>query len=187
MLLQRNVKNVMIRLVKPTVKYWASYLKAMKEFQKEGRPYYDDLGSKCSLKQFGEFVGKLRSREKGRNLPKGHVSESHFWLIDGDSFIGRTSVRHRLTPKLKIEGGHIGYEIRPSKRTQGYGTLILALVIRKARQMGFKKVLVTCNEDNVGSRKIIESNGGVYENRLKAPSGKVKLRYWIHFKKKPHR
>lgn len=46
--------------------------------------------------------------------------------------------------------------------------------------LGITKVLVTCNANNIGSKKIIEANGGVLENAVEMGEGKpMKLRYWI--------
>ena len=76
--------------------------------------------------------------------------------------------------------GHIGYEIRPSKRRQGYDTKILRLGLEKARELDLHRVLVTCDEDNIGSKKIIEHNGGMFENAIEIEGDTVKkLRYWI--------
>jgi predicted acetyltransferase len=43
-----------------------------------------------------------------------------------------------------------------------------------AHQLGIERALITCDWDNVGSRKTIEANGGVFEDRRG-----VKLRYWV--------
>jgi len=85
-----------------------------------------------------------------------------------------------LNSDLLKWGGHIGYEIRPSKRRHGYGTEILRLGLEKAKQVGLHKALVTCDETNIGSKKIIENNGGQFENALAIDGSPVKkLRYWI--------
>jgi predicted acetyltransferase len=42
-----------------------------------------------------------------------------------------------------------------------------------ARGLGIDAVLITCNEDNTGSRKVIEANGGVLEDIRHG-----KLRFW---------
>ena len=42
----------------------------------------------------------------------------------------------------------------------GYGKILLSLALEKARDIGLKKVLVTRRNDNFGSAKVIESNGG---------------------------
>ncbi len=165
----------MLRLVKQTNKYKESFIAGMKEFcEKESKK---DL----TPDNFAAFAAKMRDYEKGRNLPKGYVPSSYYWLIDGSEFIGETTIRHKLTKSLREEGGHIGYGIRPAKRRLGYGKRILALALMKAKELGIKKVLLTCDDDNIGSRKIIEVNGGMLEDRT-VHNGKMKRRYWIDIK-----
>ncbi len=168
----------MIRLVLPNKKYKKSFLRALYELERANEKR-DDLNLKKISKDFAGFTKKLRNRAKGLFLPKGYVPDSIFWLVDGENFIGQVSVRHKLIPPLKREGGHIGYWIRPSKRRKGYGYKILKLALSKAHKLGINKVLVTCKEDNKGSKKIIENNRGVFENKIKLQSGKNELRYWI--------
>jgi predicted acetyltransferase len=126
----------------------------------------------------------LQDQSAGLNLPEGFVPATMFWFIDNEELIGRLQIRHELTPFLLKHGGHIGYYIKPSKRNLGYGNKILSLGLQEARKIGLKKVLITCDEDNSGSRKIIESNGGVQENSIETEKGKPKtLRYWINLNK----
>ncbi|HEX2706374.1 MAG TPA: GNAT family N-acetyltransferase [Candidatus Lustribacter sp.] len=96
------------------------------------------------------------------------------WLVGGSEFLGHLSIRHRLTPVLVELGGHIGYAIRPSARRRGYGTRQLALALPVARGLGLGRLLVTCDEDNIGSARIIERSGGVLED-VRGD----KRRYWI--------
>ena len=126
------------------------------------------------------FVQELHEKKHRSKLKPGIVPGSDFWLIDNNEFIGGLSLRHELNENLLKIGGHIGYEIRPSKRRQGYGTEILRLGLEKAKELGLQKVLVNCDEDNIGSKKIIEHNGGVLENAIDIEGDPVKkLRYWI--------
>ena len=119
-------------------------------------------------------------RENGLLLPPGWVAETVLWLVDNDIFIGRASIRHSLNEHLLKIGGHIGYFIRPSMRRRGYGKSILNLALIEAKKMGLQKVLVTCDETNTGSRKIIEANGGVLENIVEnGLDMPPKRRYWI--------
>ena len=172
-----------MELVKPSIHYKDSFLEAIKEFhaiaEDNSKDLYelniDYLNNNLQL-----YIAKLLSEAEGENLPEGYVPQTTYWLVDNGEFIGRVSIRHRLTEKLLIEGGHIGYDIRPSKRKMGYGKKILALSLSKAKELVIKKVLVTCNENNIGSKKIIEANGGILENRIEMNEGKpAKLRYWI--------
>ena len=81
---------------------------------------------------------------------------------------------------MMIEGGNIGYAIRPSERRKGFGTLILRLTLEKAKNIGLTRVLVTCDADNVASRKIIERNGGVLAGQVVSEhTGKLVMRYFI--------
>jgi predicted acetyltransferase len=51
---------------------------------------------------------------------------------------------------------------------------MLAAVLPVARSLGVDQALLTCDEDNLASRRMIEANGGVLEDKS---GGKV--RYWI--------
>lgn len=179
----------MPKLVTPSVRFQNSFLEAARGYEREYREmgnerikrYADlDLEKLKDEGEFEKFVDKLKAEARGEGLPTGYVPNSIYWLIDGDEFIGRVDIRHQLTPLLKQVGGHIGYDIRPSKRKQGYGKLILKLALEKAGKLGIKDVLVTCDATNIGSKKVIETNGGKFESQVRGEPGKPdKLRYWI--------
>ena len=165
-------------LAEPSVIYRDSFIQSVQEFQTEGRQLHYDLKSITS--DFSAFVQELLYQKDRARLRPGRVPASEFWLIDDNEIIGRLSLRHELNEYLLKMGGHIGYEIWPSKRRQGYGTEILRLGLEKARELGLVRVLVTCDEDNIGSKKIIEQNGGMFENAIEIDGDPVKkLRYWI--------
>jgi predicted acetyltransferase len=104
----------------------------------------------------------------------GYVPGTTLWWADGDEYLGRLTIRHRLTPSLLQVGGHIGYDVRTSARRRGHATAMLAAALPVAHGMGIDPVLINCNEDNVGSRKVIEGNGGVLEDMREG-----KLRFWV--------
>ncbi len=170
-----------MKLIHPTTKYKKEYLAALEEAKREVNR--TSLAKPKENQSFSDFVNILLSQSKGENLPKGYVPATTYWLIDNDEFIGRVQIRHSLTKSLTNTGGHIGYYIRPPKRKKGYGLKILELGLLKARSLGILNVLVTCDINNLGSKKIIESNGGILENTFNEGSGKpLKLRYWIKLK-----
>lgn len=107
-----------------------------------------------------------------------------FWLVDDNKFIGRIKVRHRLNKKLLRKTGHISYIIAKSERNKGYGTQALKLALQKAKELKLKRVLITCKENNLASKKIIEKNGGKFKNAIyaKADDKFKTLRYWIDLK-----
>lgn len=167
-----------MKLELPSVKYEQSYLQALEEGK-------DEIGIAVLRKpkvaeSFTEFVKNILGESKGLNLPEGFVPASEFWLVDRNEFIGRASIRHKLNDQLLKIGGHIGYYIRASKRKMGYGKKILKLALLKAKRLGLTKVLVTCDEGNIGSQKIIEASKGVLEDIVEIGEGKPrKKRYWI--------
>lgn len=172
-----------MKLIHPTTAYKEQFLQATKEYeakQNEDRPDIYGLTLDELNNDFTAYIERVLSESNGENLPDGLVPQTTYWLVDGDEFIGRVSIRHTLTEQLLKEGGHIGYDIRPSKRQMGYGKQILELSLSKAKELGITKVLVTCNENNIGSKKIIEANGGQLENIVEMGEGKPrKLRFWI--------
>ena len=167
-----------IDLVEPSMLLKDPFLEMAGEFREAGEyyPHHEE-----AQQNFGLFIDGLFDKALGIGLPPGYVPGTTFWLVrDGVTLLGESRLRHWLTPALQVEGGHIGYAIRPSARRMGYGTQILALTLEKAVQQGLRKVLVTCDRDNIGSAKIIEKNGGSFFGHSISPrSGKQVSLYWI--------
>lgn len=143
--------------------------------------YGEDRFPPLARQDFPAYLARLDTESRGVDLPEGIVPQTTFWLADQTGrLFGLARLRHRLTPFLLIEGGNIGYAIRPAERRKGFGTAILRLVLPHARALGLERVLVTCDTDNTGSRRIIEKNGGVLDGYAISPdSGKQISRYWI--------
>ena len=130
---------------------------------------------------FRRYLQVLAEQERGEHLPADHVPSTFLFAFDGVRIVGRVAIRHALNPCLERVGGHIGYVVVPEYRRQGYATEMLKQSLEIARQrLGLTRVLVTCDEDNVGSIKTIEKNGGVLESIVSGPDGaKPNRRYWI--------
>ncbi len=136
---------------------------------------------------FGRYLDVLAERERGVNLPPDHVPSTFLFAFKGERIVGRVSIRHRLNGMLTRMGGHIGYVVVPEFRRQGHATAILGLALRFAHDtLGLDRVLVTCDDDNVGSIKVIERNGGVLEDVVSGPDlARPKRRYWIDVRHRP--
>jgi predicted acetyltransferase len=169
----------MTELVLPDVRYRESWADAVTEFP-EGTMHGSGVwelenGMDTTEEGCREAVARLRScADHAVELPENRVHSTYFWITEGDEFVGFLALRHALTPWLLEEGGHIGFSVRPSRRRRGHARRALALALTEAKALGLDRVLLTCDEDNDGSRRTIEHNGAVYEDTRKG-----KRRYWI--------
>jgi predicted acetyltransferase len=118
---------------------------------------------------FGAFVAASRQDREMWGVPM-----TELWYVSGDVYLGGVAIRHRLTPELLREGGHIGYNVVPEHRRQGHATAILALALVRCRALGLTRALVTCDDSNAGSRRVIEANAGVLADVTDGT-----CRYWI--------
>jgi predicted acetyltransferase len=169
----------MTTLVTPDLRLRASWAEAVEEFGERdfmhGSGLWDFDVVDVSPEGAPALVAALLAQaDHATVIPEDRVHCTYFWITDGDEFVGYLALRHSLTPWLLEEGGHIGYSVRPSRRREGHATRALALGVRRAADLGLDRVLVTCDDDNDGSRRTIERCGGVFED---ARNGK--LRYWI--------
>ncbi len=132
------------------------------------------------------ILAKARRYETGEGLPEGRVRSTHFWLVEDGRFIGQINLRHSLTPALERYSGHIGYVVRADQQKKGYGTQLLAMALPYARDvLGLERVLLTCDDDNPASFRVMEKNGGVLENKEWHEEGEKRTlirRYWIELK-----
>jgi predicted acetyltransferase len=125
--------------------------------------------------EFARMVAAIRTEaDPATELPSGLVHQTVLWYVEGDEWLGRLSIRHRLNPALLEVAGHITYGVRPSARRQGHGTRMLAQSLPVAAELGIDPVMVSCDTDNVGSRKVIQAAGGELEDERHG-----KLRFWV--------
>jgi predicted acetyltransferase len=179
----------MASLVAPALLVHASFLAAMAEFQGEGRGAPDDrtgIGSEIRAYAgrwstpdgFAVYVSDLRADALEETPRPPHiVPQTTLWWVDGHEYLGRVGIRHRLTESLRLVGGHIGYDVRPSARRQGHATAMLAAALPVARALGIASALLTCDSSNLASRRVIEANGGMHIPAT--PGDGQTLRFWV--------
>lgn len=164
-------------LARPSEQYKAGYIESVYEYIMENLGV--SWNPQILEEHFDDYLATLRDAET--DPLQGDVPTSYYWLIvDGQTYAGELELRHYLNASLERFGGHIGYKIRPTMRRQGYGTLICELGILEARRMGITDVLITCDDDNIGSQKVIEANGGILQDKINNQRGVLTRRYWIY-------
>jgi predicted acetyltransferase len=129
--------------------------------------------------EFSSFVAELHDEEVGVVAHPGYVPATFRVAVVSDDLVGRVSIRHSLNPRLASVGGHIGYAVRPAFRRRGFATEILRQSLSIAAGLGIDPALVTCDEDNEGSREVILRCAGVPDGTaVDERSGTTKLRFW---------
>lgn len=142
-------------LVEPRREYQKSFENYILAYERKNDTHYLNI-YKRGLEDFHDYLNDLNNLSKGIEIPQGWVRTSTFWLIDNYEVVGVVRVRHQDVSTA----GHIGYDISPCYRNKGYGTQILKLALVEAEKIGIKEVIITCNIDNIASKKIIEKNNG---------------------------
>ena len=111
---------------------------------------------------FDNFLKEVEEKKEG--IGNSGIKEIFFWFMEGNDIIGSGSIR--LNPEIdeytEKVCGHLFYQIIPSKRGKGYGSILCHLLLEKMYELGFKEAVISCFDTNIGSRKIIENNGGEF-------------------------
>ncbi len=168
------------RLERPHLRLAHSYRELVREFVDRGEPLIP-FTLEFAHDDFAALVSRLEACSRGEGLPAGFVAHSTFWLVDdAGEVVGVSNLRHALTEKLRIEGGNIGYGVRPSARRRGHASELLRRTLDEARRLGLEEVLLTCAKTNTGSIATIRACGGRFDSEeFVAARGEVVQRYWV--------
>lgn len=134
---------------------------------------------------FDEWIEDLEQNKHEENLPESYSPHTLYLAInDNNEIVGCIGIRWKQVPILMTFGGLIGYSIRPSQRGKGYASEMLKLALEKFANTSIDNILITCKDFNLASKKVIEKNGGIFENTYtNKDDGYTYLRYWIKNRK----
>ncbi len=172
----------LFELVRPNLPLEKEIVKYKEEFSSSN----GDIDGSSSLNNFDkleDWLKHLMAYERRETLPnKNFVPCVQYILLDpkDNKVIGMLHLRLELNDQLKQIGGHIGYSIEPSERRKGYGTYILREGLKKAKKFQIDNIFITCDDDNIGSKKVIENNKGELKKTVYSEARKCLIRhYWI--------
>lgn len=169
-----------LRLEFPSLKHKDRYQAYKEETLAHGEMFINGDGGCHTFDHYEDWLEEAKKMHLGIDLKEGFVPATTYFLVKEEKVIGCINIRHRLNESLLNFGGHIGYSILPSERKKGYATAMLKMGLLKCKDLGIDPVLVTCDKNNVASRKTIEACGGRFENEWTNPqTGNITLRFWI--------
>ena len=172
------------KLVLPTSKY----SKKIEEFKKTMLENSSGMDGSGALKKdsISLWLKESRDYRLGRNLPDGYVPATQYIYVrkNDNKIVGMLQIRHKLNDFLLNYGGNIGYCVAADERNKNIGTQMLKDGLQKCKKLGMSKVLISCKDTNIASKKVIMANGGKFEDVRILYSDdhleSVKLeRYWI--------
>jgi predicted acetyltransferase len=111
---------------------------------------------------FKKWLVKNENTSKGIHLEDWMVPQTTYWLYVDGSPVGFGKLRHSLTEKLELEGGHAGYSFGEQKRKRIRNPSCCAAAAR-SRTLGIEDLLVTIQKGNAPSVKVALANGGRIE------------------------
>lgn len=167
-----------MELVELEESHWPQFREYREEFWAEGK--YTEVTDEAA---YGKWLNELADAKAGRNLMPGWVASTMYFAFTGSQIVGRITLRTELTETSKLDGGHIGYEVRPSARNRGVATQMLGLMLDRLQTQGWDRVLLTCDANNGASERVMLKRGGVFSGTCVSPrSGNVMKQYWISIK-----
>ena len=168
-----------IILVKPDLSYADEIIK----YKEESLAESPIINGSAGLDRFSSieiWFEELKKRSCEDTVPEGLVpSSTYLGVREKDNYIvGMIDIRHYLNEYLTQAGGHIGYGVRKTERNKGYAKQMLKLALEKCKELKIKRVLITCDEDNIASEKVILSANAKLED-IRNVDGENKKRFWI--------
>lgn len=164
-----------------TDKYIPSYMKIVDKIYEplinKNKVYEDDLIKLQS--KYGEYSYDYRG-----------VIDLEIVDKSNGAYIGRLEIRRDNACEYEVLG-NVGIELFSNYRHMGYGSRVLKLALDLLKDIGYEKIRITCEKENVASTKLFINFNGEYRGLIDIPSyskyygsGKQILAYEINIRKR---
>ena len=165
-----KAKNKYKDIITNTVTYWNKY-NIENNSNSSPRAIFD-----ADISDFKQYKKQLDIKKERDGL----VPSSTYFVYDKEKkdIVGAINIRHYLNDYLMKYGGHIGLGVNPKYRHLGYGKKVLSLAMKKCHKLNIDEILYVCSKDNIYSKKLALSFGGVYSGSEKKDNEELE-RYFI--------
>lgn len=172
-----------IILVKPTKEYEKQMIEYKEEHISNGENKIHACSRWDKMNNYDEWLNFLKEHSSFETIKDNRTVNSNFLGIrkSDNKVVGMIDIRHELTNDfLRNYAGHIGYGVRPTERRKGYATQMLTQALEFCKDvLKLEKIMITCDKENIGSRKTIINAGGELEREYIADNGEKVQIYWI--------
>jgi len=164
-----------LKLEFPNIKHKDKYEELIKEWWKVEGLEEISPWRLFSWNNFKEFLENIINDIDNSVL---WVNAHLFFLVENNVILWAIQIRHHINhPNLIEKWWHIWYWIAPQYRRKWYATKMLKLWLIEAKKLWLDKVLITCDINNIGSKKVIEKNWWVFE---RLTSDWKMNRFWVN-------
>ena len=138
-----------------------------------------DPTAKTTRQQIVDFLRAAPGGRFIRDTSEGGVPQYLFWMRLRPEFnppvtiAGSISLRIGSSNDLQMYLGNLGYNVYPAARGNHYAERACRLLMSLARRHGMREVWITCNPDNMASRKTCERLGAEYLETVSLPSDHI--------------
>lgn len=171
-----------IDLIEPTMEYEKDIWQFRQEIlSSNDKDKFAGCGNLGQCQSADQWIKTIQLHKKAETCPEGRVPSNIYIAVRkcDDRLVGVIDLRYHInTPVLSTWGGHMGYTVRPGERGKGYAREMVRQNLQNFKRRDIRKVMVTCDEDNLASERVILASGGVFEKCVEVDHCLIK-RYWI--------
>jgi predicted acetyltransferase len=151
-------------MIKPDERYLDEIRAYRQSFLDAGDEFHGD----CALQHFDdplEWLKYNRSLENHERMESSWITFDQYLYIrkSDEHIVGMINYRRTDDEKLADYAGEIGFSVRPTERNKGYAKAMLKSCLGKCSDRGISSVTLTCNRENMASKKAIIACGGTFE------------------------
>lgn len=175
----------MLEIKKLSMNDFGKYQAMIKEWKESQTSFVPDfLESPCQSKEdFQEIINRIKKAEYGIHEDTNYFGKCHYYVVfnEKENLVGAVVLRENMTDLGRNTLGNIAIGIRPSCRKKGYATVLLKVLIEKAKEMSMNEITICHYSENKISEQLLLSYGAKFDGSVVSKvSGKEIKRYRIN-------